>query len=83
MAKDFLGNEFESKIDRLDGIFAYDTGCASGIKDDNFKNNLTNDPDELELLLTGLAKRYLNQGCTIADIKNIIEWSEQELDFYF
>ncbi len=79
-----MSNDFKSKIDRLDGIFAYDTGCAdSGIKDVFFKNNLTSDPKELGLLLTGLAKMYLNEGYTIADIKNLIEWSEQELDFYF
>ncbi len=79
-----MSNEFESKIDRIDGIFAYDTGCAdSGIKDVFFKNSLKDDPMELELLLTGLGKRYLNQkDYTIADIKRLIEWAERELDFY-
>ncbi len=80
-----MSNEFESKIDRIDGIFAYDTGQISGgIKDDDFKNSLTNNPDEFELLLTGLARKYLSQKVySIADIKCLIEWAERELDFYF
>ncbi len=77
-----MSNEFESKIDKIDAMFDYDSGCASGIKDDNLKNNLANNPDELELLLTGLAKRHLKQGYSIRAIKLLIDWAEQELDFY-
>ena len=77
---------FEEKLDRLDGVFAYDTGCvSSGIKDDSFKITLLSDTGELEKLLTALAKQYLdsNQGYTFEDIAKLVQWAEDEFDLCY
>ena len=78
---------YKERLDRLDGVFAYDSGCASsGIKDDDFKRRLMGDTDgETEKLLTDLAKQYLNsdQGYTLEDVKVLIDWSERELNWVF
>lgn len=77
---------FKQKMNRLDAIFAYDTGCiTSGIKDDSFKAYLKKNREELYLLLTAVAKDYLNsdKGYTIEDIASLLEWAEQEFDLYF
>jgi hypothetical protein len=74
---------FKEKLDRLDGVFAYDKGCvSSGIKDDGFKLDLLKDKIELEKLLTELAKQYLNsdQGYTFEDIASLVGWAED--NFY-
>jgi len=76
---------FKDKLDRLDGIFAYDTGAInSGIKDDTFKASMKSDPD-LEKLLTELCKQYLNsdQGYTFEDIVELVKWSERELELEY
>ena len=51
----------EEKIDRLDGVFAWDMGCySSGIKDDDFKASLRDDADgETDELLTAYKDRML------------------------
>ena len=74
----------DEKLDRLDGLFAYDSGCSdSGIKDDSFKNYLSNNHDELGKLLTKLARQYLSDtNYTIEDIAQILNWAERELNFY-
>ena len=71
----------EGKIDLLDGLFAFDTGCQdSGIKDDSAKERLKSDPDLIELL-TALAKRYLNNDdYTIEDVKKLIDWAVDGLE---
>jgi hypothetical protein len=77
---------FEEKLDRFDGIFAWDTGCgSSGIKDTNFKRSLMGNIDELEKLLAALAKQYLNsdQGYTIEDIAALLQWAENEFDLVY
>jgi hypothetical protein len=69
---------FKEKLDRLDGVYAYDGGCvSSGIKDDSFKASLIDDPDK-EKLLTELCKQYLNseQGYTFEDITSLVKWAE-------
>lgn len=50
------------------------------ISDDEFKAYLKEHLDELEALLTELARFYLNagQGHTIEDIANLIEWAKRE-----
>jgi len=72
----------QEKIDLLDGLFAYDGGClSSGIKDDLAKAAIKKDPELLDLL-TGLAKRYLAHDVyTIEDIKILIDWASEELNF--
>lgn len=74
---------FQEKLDRLDGVFAYDSGClSSGIKDDEFKNKIKQDHEQLNLLLTALARRYLNSdGYTIEDIQKLLQWASCELEF--
>lgn len=76
---------FEEKLDRMEGLFAYDTGCTdSGARDDQFKYSLRIATDnEKSKLLTELAKQYLNskQGYTIEDIRSLITWADDELDF--
>ena len=71
----------EGKIDLLDGLFAFDTGCQdSGIDDATAKERLKSDPDLIELL-TALAKRYLNnEDYTIEDVKKLIDWTVDELE---
>lgn len=74
---------YKEKIDRLDGIFAYDCDCvSSGIKDDDFKHSIKDGPhDEAVKMITDLAREYLNSssGYTIEDIKCLIDWAESEL----
>ena len=74
--------DFAEKLDRLDGIFAMDYGCASsGIKDDAFKHEIKSDP-ELETLLLHLAKKYLNNdGYAFEDLVKLVTWAENELNF--
>lgn len=76
---------FEEKLDRLDGVFANDMGCASsGIKDDGFKREMRNNTPELESLLTALARQYLNaNGYTIEDIAVLLQWAENEFDLIY
>lgn len=76
---------FKEKLDRLDGIFAYDGGAvSSGIKDDGFKASLREDPDT-EKLLTELCKQYLNsdQGYTFEDIAELVKWAVDELELEY
>ena len=71
---------FEEKVDRLDGVFAYDTGCiSSGIKDDKFKVELRKDFDLTEKLVTEVSKRYLNHDYTAEDIHALLKWADSEL----
>ena len=72
---------FEEKLDRLDGVFAYDNGCiSSGIKDEAFKAELRKDFEEAEKLVTALAKKYLNQGqYTIEDIDTLLRWASSQI----
>lgn len=78
---------FKEKLDRLDGVFAYDNGCvSSGIKDDDFKARLRGDTDgETDELLKALTKQYLNsdEGYTLEDIKALIDWAEDQLNWVF
>lgn len=77
---------FQEKIDRLDGVFAWDNGCVSGgIRDEEFKFSLMKNYDEAEKLITALAKQYLNsdQGYTIEDIVRLIQWAENEFDLVY
>lgn len=74
---------FEDKLDRVDGIFALDTGCeSSGIKDDDFKEWLKdrNNRVEVKKLLTELAKGYMSKDYTIEDMVELVKWTELELN---
>lgn len=77
---------FKEKLARMEALFAYDMGATdSGIKDDLFKDSLCDAiGDEVEKLLTELAKQYLNSddGYTIEDVKRLIDWAEEQLEFY-
>lgn len=76
--------EYIELVDRLDGLFAYDSGCvSSGIKDDEFKEKLKNDRDLTSGLLNELAKQYINGEYTLEDVNELIKWAERELDFYY
>ena len=75
----------EEKLDRLDGIFALDSGCvSSGIKDDSFKVYLLENKEELKILLTALAKQYLNgDGYDIEDVAELLQWAKDEFDVVY
>ena len=77
--------DFKEKMDRLEGIFAYDTGCYCGIKDEGFKDYLRDNLDEAEGLLTGVAKSYLNSDYVymIEDVAKLLQWAEDELELKY
>lgn len=72
------------KIDKLDGLYAYDGGCiSSGIYDPDLKNYFKVNAEETRVLLTALAKQYLVctvNTYTLSDIKGLIDWAEYTLD---
>ena len=69
---------FEENLDRLDGLFAYDTGCvSSGIKDDSFKEHLSKTPEQLDKLLTALVVQYAKDDkYTFEDVVSLVKWAE-------
>lgn len=73
---------FAEKLDRLDGIFAWDHGCgSSGIEDDVFKHEIKSDL-ELKNLLLQLSRQYLNDDdCSFEDLVELVRWAETELGF--
>ena len=77
--------ELDSELlDRIEGIFAYDTGCVdSGISDPVFKQKLIDRQIDVEPYLTEIARQYLNgdQGYTLEDVKSLIEWASDELEY--
>ena len=74
---------FESDVDLMDGIFAFDTGCSSsGIKDDSAKTKFRGDAEYSFKIANALLKQYMaNDDYSIEDAKCFIEWFERELGF--
>jgi hypothetical protein len=72
----------EERLDKLDGLFAYDHGFTdSGRRDDRFRQWLADNPEETGKLLTELARRWLTagQGHTFEDIAELVHWAGNEL----
>lgn len=75
----------EEKLDRLDAVFAFDSGCkSSGIDDPLFKAHLKSDfTGTMELL-----KRYVSSilgkpEYGFEDIAYFVKWVDEELGFDF
>lgn len=71
-------------IDRMESQFAYDSGCvSSGINDPIFKQELKDRKHgDLMPMLTKLALGLLSEPeYTLEDIKSIIDWAKNELDY--
>lgn len=75
---------FEEKLDRLDGIYAWDCGCLdSGIKDDDFKRFLNQNLEELHPLLTALARQYMkDEAYDFSAMYELVGWAKREFDCY-
>ncbi len=66
-------------LDKIICLFAFDGGATdSGIKDDNLKRELREREDILKLLMEALFTLDPEQGYTIEDAKNFVEWVEDE-----
>lgn len=74
----------EEMIDRLDGIFAFDSGTTdSGIFDPSFKEEVKKDKAKLDELLKKLVGLYIaEEGRTFEDVQQIVEWARDEMDMY-
>ena len=78
----------EELFDALDGFFAYDGGAwDSGISDNNLrekvKKYLQECKDTNKKLLEFIHTHYKPEdGYTIEDTKEFIEWIENEMDYY-
>jgi len=75
----------EDVLDRIEGIFAYDTGSiGSGISDPAFKQRLLDGGDiDPFPYLSRIAKDMLNsdQGYTIEDVKSLIDWAAEHIEY--
>lgn len=78
-----MSDSVERDIDLMDGLFAYDTGCASsGIKDEAAKERFKSDAEYSFKVGSLLIKRYMNNDSyELEDAKSFINWFETELEF--
>jgi hypothetical protein len=71
--------EEEELIDKIIGLFAFDSGATdSGIKDDTLKKTLRERDDIESLLQAAVISLDPDQGYTIEDTKEFLDWVEDE-----
>lgn len=74
-----LTSEQKVILDRLDGLYAWDSGCLdSGIKDDTFKASVVK-RDDIDILLLALVKQYSESPRTIEDVVTVVRWIQDDL----